>query len=57
MTLEQRDLFRFGERYGVVFAHTWSVGDLLVWDNRSVAHKGMPCVAGRKVTRRVTVAG
>lgn len=52
------------ERYGgvapdprAVFAHVWTAGDLLVWDNRVMVHRATPCVAGRKVTRRVTVAG
>jgi alpha-ketoglutarate-dependent 2,4-dichlorophenoxyacetate dioxygenase len=29
------------------YRHTWRVGDLLIWDNRCVLHRGMPYDADR----------
>ncbi|MDD9875971.1 MAG: TauD/TfdA family dioxygenase [Magnetovibrio sp.] len=42
-----------------VHAHAWSVGDLVMWDNRCVNHRGRPWDAGkyRRIMRRTTVAG
>lgn len=41
-----------------VFAHRWSAGDLVLWDNRCVAHRGRPFpYRERRVMVRVTVAG
>ena len=40
------------------FAHRWSDGDLAMWDNRCVAHRGRPFPYGqRRVMVRATVAG
>jgi taurine dioxygenase len=39
-----------------IYRHYWSPGDLLIWDNASVMHKGLPTAAGRKITKRVMVA-
>jgi len=40
------------------FAHRWSAGDLVLWDNRCVAHRGRPFPYGeRRVMVRATVAG
>jgi taurine dioxygenase len=42
------------ERY--LYAHGWTVGDLVIWCNDSVLHKAIPAPAGtRKITRRITV--
>lgn len=41
-----------------VFAHRWSAGDVVMWDNRCVAHRGRPFPYGeRRIMVRVTVAG
>jgi len=37
-----------------VLTHAWEVGDLLVWDNRSLQH-ARDAVQGRRTLRRVTV--
>lgn len=40
------------------FAHRWSAGDLVLWDNRCVAHRGRPFPYGqRRIMVRATVAG
>ena len=41
-----------------LFRHRWQAGDLAVWDNRCVLHRGHPWpFAEPRVLRRVTVAG
>jgi alpha-ketoglutarate-dependent 2,4-dichlorophenoxyacetate dioxygenase len=41
-----------------VFQHRWSVGDLVVWDNRCVLHRGRPWPKTEpRVMNRTTVAG
>jgi len=42
-----------------VYAHNWAVGDLVMWDNRCVNHRGRPWESGRyrRIMRRTTVAG
>lgn len=41
-----------------VFAHRWSAGDLVMWDNRCVAHRGrLFPYSERRIMVRVTVAG
>jgi alpha-ketoglutarate-dependent 2,4-dichlorophenoxyacetate dioxygenase len=42
-----------------VYRHTWRVGDLVMWDNRCVLHRGRPWDSGRyrRVMHRTTVAG
>ncbi len=41
-----------------IFRHRWSVGDLVVWDNRCVLHRGRTWPAGEpRVMNRTTVAG
>ena len=41
-----------------LFRHRWQAGDLAVWDNRCVLHRGHPWpFAERRVLRRATVAG
>lgn len=42
-----------------VYAHEWSVGDLVMWDNRCVNHRGRPWESQkyRRVMRRTTVGG
>ena len=41
-----------------VFAHRWAAGDLVLWDNRCVAHRGRPFpYSERRIMVRATVAG
>lgn len=41
-----------------VFEYTWSVGDLVVWDNRCVLHRGRPWPKHEpRVMNRTTIAG
>ena len=41
-----------------LFRHRWQAGDLAVWDNPCVLHRGHPWPFGeRRVMRRATVAG
>ena len=41
-----------------VFTHRWSAGDVVVWDNRCVLHRGRPWdMAQPRVMRRLTIAG
>ena len=42
-----------------VYAHQWQAGDLVMWDNRCVLHRGTPWdrVACRRVMHRTTVIG
>ena len=42
-----------------IFSHSWRVGDLVMWDNRCVLHRGRPWDSARekRVMHRTTVAG
>ena len=42
-----------------VYAHRWRVGDLVMWDNRCMLHRGRPWDESkyRRVMHRTTVAG
>ena len=41
-----------------VWGHRWQPGDIAIWDNRSVLHRGRPWPAGQaRVMARSTVAG
>ena len=41
-----------------VFSHRWEAGDLVMWDNRCVLHRGRPYPADQaREMRRTTVAG
>jgi alpha-ketoglutarate-dependent 2,4-dichlorophenoxyacetate dioxygenase len=54
-----RDLLAIATRPDFVYRHHWRVGDLVMWDNRAVLHRGRPWDAGRyrRVMHRTTVAG
>ena len=43
----------------LVYTHRWQVGDLVIWDNRCMLHRGRPWDEGRyrRVMHRTTVAG
>jgi alpha-ketoglutarate-dependent 2,4-dichlorophenoxyacetate dioxygenase len=41
-----------------IYTHRWSVGDIVVWDNRCVLHRGRPWDMNQpRVMRRLTIAG
>ena len=54
-----RDLLERATRPDNVYTHRWRVGDLVMWDNRCVLHRGRPWDenAYRRVMHRTTVAG
>jgi alpha-ketoglutarate-dependent 2,4-dichlorophenoxyacetate dioxygenase len=54
-----RDLLERATRPELVYTHRWRPGDLVMWDNRCVLHRGRPWdeSAYRRVMHRTTVAG
>jgi alpha-ketoglutarate-dependent 2,4-dichlorophenoxyacetate dioxygenase len=36
------ELLEFCTRPAFTYSHTWEVGDVLIWDQRAVLHRGMP---------------
>src|SRR5262249_31091602 len=54
-----RELLDRATRPELVYTHTWEVGDLVMWDNRCVLHRGRPWDENRyrRVMHRTTVAG
>ena len=53
------ELQEFATQPEFVYQHKWRRGDLVMWDNRCVLHRGRPFDAARhrRVMRRTTVAG
>ena len=54
-----RELTEFATQRKFVYQHRWTVGDLVIWDNRSTMHRGLSYedkVHPREL-RRVTIAG
>ena len=54
-----RQLLDLATRPEAVYTHRWEPGDLVMWDNRCVLHRGRPWdeSAYRRVMHRTTVAG
>jgi alpha-ketoglutarate-dependent 2,4-dichlorophenoxyacetate dioxygenase len=54
-----REMLALATRPDAVYTHRWRVGDLVVWDNRCVLHRGRPWDESRhrRVMHRTTVAG
>ena len=54
-----RELLEFATQPRFVYQHKWQVGDLVMWDNRCVLHRGRPWDESRypRVMHRTTVAG
>ena len=53
-----RDLIEHATQRQFVYAHTWSVGDLVMWDNRQTMHRARPFPAHEpRDMRRTTLAG
>jgi alpha-ketoglutarate-dependent 2,4-dichlorophenoxyacetate dioxygenase len=53
-----RDLIEHATQRQFVYAHTWRVGDLVMWDNRQVMHRARPFPAHEpRDMRRTTLVG
>ena len=53
-----RDLVEHATQRQFVYAHTWRVGDLVMWDNRQTMHRARPFpVDEPRDMRRTTLAG
>jgi alpha-ketoglutarate-dependent 2,4-dichlorophenoxyacetate dioxygenase len=53
-----RDLIEHATQREFVYAHTWRVGDLVMWDNRQVMHRARPFpVHEPRDMRRTTLMG
>jgi len=54
-----RELREAATRPELVYTHRWRVGDLVMWDNRCMLHRGRPWDESRyrRVMHRTTVAG
>ena len=52
-------LLSHASREQFVHVHTWSLGDLILWDNRFINHRGRPWNSQKfsRVMRRTTVRG
>ncbi|MER5770839.1 TauD/TfdA dioxygenase family protein [Streptomyces sp. NPDC001985] len=51
------ELIRFATQERFVYTHDWTVGDLVMWDNRCTMHRGRPYdLAQRRVLHRTTVS-
>jgi len=36
------ELIAFATRPGAVYSHAWRLGDVLIWDERAILHRGRP---------------
>ena len=53
-----RDLIEHATQRQFVYSHRWTVGDLVMWDNRQTMHRGRPFPAEEaRDVRRTTIAG
>ena len=54
-----RELVVAATRPELIYTHRWAPGDLVMWDNRAVLHRGRPWDESRyrRVMHRTTVAG
>jgi alpha-ketoglutarate-dependent 2,4-dichlorophenoxyacetate dioxygenase len=54
-----RELIELTTQPDNVYRHVWTVGDLVMWDNRCMLHRGRPWDGAkyRRVMHRTTVAG
>jgi alpha-ketoglutarate-dependent taurine dioxygenase len=54
-----RELLLAATRPELIYTHRWAPGDLVMWDNRAVLHRGRPWDESRyrRVMHRTTVAG
>jgi len=42
------EIFRITEQAKARYKHQWNVGDVLIWDNRSVIHRAYPASSGQQ---------
>jgi len=51
-----RDLIEQATAPDLTYTHSWTVGDLVIWDNRATMHRGLPYddTKYRRELRRVT---
>jgi alpha-ketoglutarate-dependent 2,4-dichlorophenoxyacetate dioxygenase len=53
-----KDLIEHATQRQFVYAHTWRVGDLVMWDNRRTMHRGRPFPPNEpRDVRRTTLVG
>jgi alpha-ketoglutarate-dependent 2,4-dichlorophenoxyacetate dioxygenase len=53
-----RDLTEFATKDRFVYSHTWRIGDLVVWDNRTTMHRARRFDRSEiRDVRRTTLAG
>ena len=53
-----KDLIEHATQRQFVYAHSWRVGDLVMWDNRRTMHRGRPFPAAEpRDVRRTTLVG
>ena len=53
-----RDLIEHATQREFVYSHKWRIGDLVMWDNRQVMHRGRPFPAHEpRDVRRTTLVG
>jgi alpha-ketoglutarate-dependent 2,4-dichlorophenoxyacetate dioxygenase len=52
-----QELIEFATQPRFIYSHTWSVGDLVIWDNRSTLHRATPFAATgyKRDMRRATI--
>ena len=51
------ELMAFASQRQFVYRHSWTVGDLVIWDNRCTMHRGRPYdTTQRRVLHRTTVS-
>jgi alpha-ketoglutarate-dependent 2,4-dichlorophenoxyacetate dioxygenase len=50
-------LIEFATQPRFIYSHTWSVGDLVIWDNRATMHRATPFEATghKRDMRRATI--
>jgi taurine dioxygenase len=50
-------LYRWSSRPEISCRHTWTMGDFVLWDNRSLMHRVVADATGPRLLHKVTVAG
>ena len=50
-------LYRWSTRAELTCRHTWTMGDFVLWDNRSLLHCVVPDATGPRLLHKVTVGG
>jgi taurine dioxygenase len=50
-------LYRHMIKEQFTWRHSWQVGDLAIWDNRSTMHRVIPDFAEHRLMHRVSIVG